>query len=197
MANIWEKHFLGPTSSRRLCCFSPHATNLLLAGLLLTIWSGCGIIIQVEIKRSSIRKQIDGTWPTVLPSVLSWDKDQWCDWLAQSSQSRRLASRVTKCAEWKANFSWTLAESPALNFFYFSKQGLNSTAAFSLAQRCVQMSVRNLQMYYRFLFYSFSILSLLSHYISKWIVLTEDEIIHAKSSNVIKTTGCLEYSSVY
>lgn len=141
MANIWEKYFMGPTSGRRFCYFSPHVTNLPLAGLLLTIWSGCGIIIQVEIKRSCIRKQIDCTWSTIPPSVLYRDKDQRCDWLARSSQNRRLASHVPKSEKqtfrelWQKVLRWN---------FYFSKQELNSTAAFSLAQRSVQMSVRNL-----------------------------------------------------
>lgn len=144
MANIWEKYFLGPTSSRRFCCFSPHATNLQLAGLLLTIWSGCGIIIQVEIKRSTIRKQIDCTWPTIPPSVLYWDKDQRCDWLAGSSQSRRLASHVPKMYLVRSKLFVNSGRKSCVEIFYFSKQGLNRTAAFSLAQRSDQMSARNL-----------------------------------------------------
>lgn len=47
-----------PISSRRWCCFSPHATNLPLASLLLTILSGCGIITQLEIKRCSVRRRM-------------------------------------------------------------------------------------------------------------------------------------------
>lgn len=58
-----------PTSSRRWCCFSPHATNLPLASLLLTIRSGCGIIGKLEIKRSGVRKQIGGAWANLPASV--------------------------------------------------------------------------------------------------------------------------------
>lgn len=173
MANIWEKYFMGPTSSRRFCCFSPHATNLPLAGLLLTIWSGCGIIIQVEIKRSCIRKQIDCTWPTIPPSVLYRDKDQRCDWLARSSQNRRLASHVPKSEKqtfrelWQKVLRW--------NFLFF-KAGTEQHSSFqSGTALCPDVSEKSVNV------------SLLSHYTSKWIMLTEDKIIHTKSSNDIKT----------
>lgn len=137
-----EQRILEPTRSRRSCSFTPHATNLPLAGLFVA-YSVCDMIMQLGKKRSSINTKLkEGISLPIMAGVneliplqcfyTGTRTSSLIRWPGQARAAAWLDVYVNVLSEKKTFLRLPTLEECSTLKPHFSKEWLNSTV-FSLA----------------------------------------------------------------